>query len=423
MATATATAERPRARRRPARVEPTLAMSVRLPDGRETEREYPASRHREIHLGFLHRESRGFVELAAGHRDSRGELAIYTRRHPDHFLAGGATGGPDWPAPLTALASHHHEQGQELFVGVAPRSERRAGKEFVHYSRWAWVDVDEPDHAGQVRRLLAGKPAHIEIESGGSDPGEPERRHLYWLLSRPLYARTITDPEGRVIRNPAEVRQPTSETGRTRLVGYRDLDTGEVITDRPPVHWIERTNRRLIHALGVLHREGERVHLADRQCAERARVLRLAGSINGKTGRYARIARLDLWLPAYSPEVLVGDLCDPPSARPERRSVPHRLKYDAYKLIPPEVYFKRLAGIDLPARGNINCPSASHEDLVASCSVGRYGWRCHGCGAGWSGVDLTSALEGGPTGDELAASPEAFKKAKQDFRRAMGEVI
>ena len=126
--------------------------------------------------------------------------------------------------------------------------------------------------------------------------------------------------DGSVVRNPVEVRQPTAETGRTRLVGYRDLDTGEVITDRPPVHWIERTNRRLIHALGVLTREGERVHLADRQCAERARVLRLAGSVNGKTGRYARIARLDLWLPAYSPELLVGDLGDPPAARPRRRS-------------------------------------------------------------------------------------------------------
>jgi hypothetical protein len=152
-------------------------------------------------------------------------------------------------------------------------------------------------------------------------------------------------------------------------------------------------------------------------------VLRLAGSVNGKTGRYARIARLDLWLPAYSPELLVGDLGDPPAARPQRRNVPHRLKYDAYKLIPPEVYFKRLAGIDLPARGNINCPTPGHEDLVASCSVGRYGWRCHGCGAGWSGVDLKSALEGGPTGDQLAASPEAFKQAKQDFCRAMGEAL
>jgi len=274
-----------------------------------------------------------------------------------------------------------------------------------------------------VQRLLAGKPAHLEIESGGSESGEPQRRHLYWMLSRPLYARTITAADGSVVRNPVEVRQPTAETGRTRLVGYRDLDTGEVITDRAPVHWIERTNRRLIHALGVLTREGERVHLADRQCAERARVLRLAGSVNGKTGRYARIARLDLWLPAYSPELLVGDLCDPPAARPRRRSAPQRLKYDAYKLIPPEVYFKRLAGIDLPARGNINCPVPGHEDLVASCSVGRYGWRCHGCGAGWSAVDLKSALEGGPTGDQLAASPEAFKRAQQETRRAMGELL
>jgi hypothetical protein len=402
-----------------------LAIRIRLPDGREVERDYPASRHREIHLGFLHRASRGYVELAAGHRDSEGELAIYTRRHRDHFLPGGGIAGPDWPARLKTLAARHHQQGQELFVGVAPRSERRAGKEFVQYSEWAWVDVDEPGHAGQVERLLTGKPAHIEIESGGSEPGagEPQRRHLYWRVARPLYARTIALGDGRVIRNPAEVRQPTSEAGRTRLVGYRDGDTGEVITDRRPVHWIERTNRRLIHALGVLHREGERVHLADRQCAERARVLRLAGSVNGKTGRYARIARLDLWLGAYSPDVLVGDLCDPPSGHTERRRVPHRLQYDAYKLIPPEVYFKRLAGIDLPARGNINCPSPAHEDLIASCSVGRYGWRCHGCGAGWSIVDLASVLRGGPTGDELAASTEAFRAAKQTMRQAIGEAL
>src|SRR5207248_5372386 len=79
---------------------------------------------------------------------------------------------------------------------------------------------------------------------------------------------------------------------------------------------IEAANARIIHHLGV-GADG-RPNVADPQCRERARVMRLAGTINYKTGQYARVVEADLQLPGYRLEELVGDLPDPapPSALP-----------------------------------------------------------------------------------------------------------
>ena len=50
-----------------------------------------AERHRALHLGLLHAQSDGLVELAAGTRRD-GTLQIHTRARADHFLPGGGTG-------------------------------------------------------------------------------------------------------------------------------------------------------------------------------------------------------------------------------------------------------------------------------------------------------------------------------------------
>jgi hypothetical protein len=360
------------------------------------------------------------VELAAGGRTGQ-RLEIHTRRREDHFFA--ASGEPGRSLErLLSLAAAHVRAGEELFLGVAPRMERAGGKRSVHYSRWAWLDLDRPEYLPRLRELIRRKPAHMIVESAGSGG-----LHAYWRLREPLPACTVTDAHGNVAVNPVSWREPDLPGGVTL---YRDRRTGRLIEDPLSViDWIERANMRLIHALGYLTTgDGELVHVADVQCRERSRVMRLAGSVNGKTGRFARIVQLDLRLPAYTPRTLFGDLADPPArapaARPVRRGGPRRLggSLDPYKLIPAAIYFPRLAGIDLPDRGNISCPCPSHQDEDPSCSVGAYGWRCHGCGARWSIYDLASALRGGPTNDLLASSTQDFLAAKQIVREAFGEL-
>ena len=95
--------------------------------------------------------------------------------------------------------------------------------------------------------------------------------------------------------------------------------TGELVEP------IERANLRIIHRLGV--GEDGRPSVADPACAERSRVMRLAGSINGKTGAYARIVEADFALAPYPIAQLVGDLPDPAthtSPRPQAPGQEHR---------------------------------------------------------------------------------------------------
>ena len=49
-------------------------------------------RHRALHLGLLHAESDGLVELTPGTRPPGGKVEIDRRTRREHFLPGGATG-------------------------------------------------------------------------------------------------------------------------------------------------------------------------------------------------------------------------------------------------------------------------------------------------------------------------------------------
>jgi hypothetical protein len=421
--TPTALADRPRVTHPPDLDEAMLPITVRRTDGQEIQTDRSASRHRAIHLAFLHANTNGYVELAAGRRAKGGKLRIYTRKQADHFLPGGGRGGKQWRAPLLALAADHDAKGDEVFVGMTPRIARAAGKEEVHWTRCLWMDVDAPGHQDQVDALLARFPAHLEVESAGgiSDSPQDRHRHLVWLLDRAVPARTVTDHAGREYVNAREVRQPKAPKGRLQLVGYRDLETGRVVTHASTVEWIERWNLRLIHHVG---NTAAGATIADKLCQERARVLRLAGTKNGKTGRYARIVRLDLWLPPYDPQKLVGELGDPPRSQPVRKRDLRSRKYDAYRLIPSAVYFPLLAGIDLPEHAKkIRCPVPSHEDAEASCSVSEYVWFCHACEAGGTIYDLASLVKGGPTRDALVASKEWFRIASEYVRERCTDAI
>jgi hypothetical protein len=386
-----------------------LALTVRLSDGRELTADRTAEQHRRIHLAVLHAASRGYVEVAAGCRDGEGKLDIYTRRRREYFVtAGGYGDNEDWSRPALDLADRHLDAGEELFLGVAPRALPSGSKAAVQFSQWLWLDIDGAEHLDRLAALLERKPAHLLVESGGSGG-----MHAYWRLAEPLPARQIRCPDGRIIVNPLEVREPIGDEGHTRLVGYRQLATKEVISLAQKVDSIERANHRLIHALGIMGREDRQVPVGDRKCREQARVLRWAGSPNGKTGNFARIVRLDLWLPPYRAGVLVGDLDDPPTGRAVVRRDLRRQHYDAYRLIPATAYFPRIAGIEVPERGKINCPSPLHEDQNPSFSIEGYVFFCHGCEAQGTLYDLWSLMNRGPTGDALAHDEDAFRRAKR----------
>jgi len=337
-------------------------------------------RHRSLQVGLLHEETEGLVELAAGMRRD-GRLQITTRRQADHFLPGGGSRGDGWRHALLELAARHADRGEEVFLAPAARYTRRGDKHAVCASQWLWVDVDQPGQLHELWAFLAERPCHLLVESGGSGGV-----HAYWQLTQPLPAtRTVTG-------------------------------TGELVEP------IERANLRIVHRLGV--GEDGKPNVADPACAERSRVMRLAGTVNGKTGAYARIIEADLQLSPYPIEQLVGELPDPTS-RIARRAGHQGESRDPYKRISPPEYFEKLAGIVVPRDGLVSCPAPGHVDRNPSCSVGTspdQGWCCHagGCAARGAIYDLASVLLGGPWGHELRG--EAFRRARAYVADVFGAV-
>jgi hypothetical protein len=189
---------------------------------------------------------------------------------------------------------------------------------------------------------------------------------------------------------------------------------------------IERAHLRLIHHLGT-DQDGK-PNVADPAVKDRSRVLRLAGTVNYKTGQYARLLEADFQLPGYDPDELIGDLPDPtaPGPPPSRRRPPDpALSRDPDKQISPAEYFQKLAGSDIPRGGLVRCPAPWHEDRHPSCSVGTtasQGWCCHAgsCGARGAIYDLASVLLGGPYGNDLRG--EHFKRARAYVTDIFGDL-
>jgi hypothetical protein len=355
-----------------------LRCRITWRDGGRFAGELPPERHRQIQLGMLHRHTDGLVELTPGARDLEGRLHVDRRSRPEHYLPGGASGRRAW---LTKLLEHAERIAageyvrlgtpqpprEEAFVGVAARHEARGSKHAVSETRFLWLDIDRPDRLEVLWEFLAERPCHLLVESAGSGGV-----HAYWALDRALPAR---------------------------------------FGDREP---IEQANTRIIHALGE--------DVADANCRERSRLLRLAGTINFKTGNWERVIEANLALPPYEPHRLVGDLADPPTTlcAPVRRHA--KTDDDPYKRIPAPTYFALLAGITVPPRGGlVRCPA--HDDEHPSCSVSATEpvWRCHACSAGGTVYDLASAVLGGPTGPELRG--DAFKRARAFVVEVLGEEV
>ena len=375
MPTATAVRAPQRASSAPA----GLRCRIRLADWRTFTGELPPERHRSLQIGLVHQDTEGLVELAAGVRRD-GRLQITTRRRRDHFLPGGGSRGDGWREALLELAARHADKGEEVFIAPARGIRGEA--------------TSTPCAPASGYGSTSTSPASY-MSSGHSSPSA--HATSWWR---------------------AEVRAACTPTGNSTqpLPATRSgSGTGELVEP------IERANLRIVHRLGV--GEDGKPNVADPACAERSRVMRLAGTVNGKTGAYARIVEADLALPAYSIEQLVGDLPDPAlhTTGRARREGPST---DPYKRISPPEYFEKLAGIVVPRDGLVSCPAPGHVDRNPSCSVGTspdHGWCCHagGCGARGAIYDLASVLLGGPWGHGLRG--EAFERARAYVADAFGE--
>src|SRR4051794_27224653 len=182
----------PSARAGPPGARARLPCRVTLADGRVVDGPLAPERHRAIQLGILHTDSDGHVELTPGTRGLDGALAIDRRGRPEHFLPGGASGHREWLARLLVHAEQivagtyargTHRGREEAFVGVAPRTQPRGSKHAVAATRFLWIDVDRSERLDALWSLLAERPCHLLIESGGSGGA-----HAYWKLDQPLPA-------------------------------------------------------------------------------------------------------------------------------------------------------------------------------------------------------------------------------------------
>ena len=187
---------------------------------------------------------------------------------------------------------------------------------------------------------------------------------------------------------------------------------------------IERANARLIHCLGA-DPDGNPA-VADPACRKRSQPMRLAGTVNWKTGRYARIVDADFQMTPYSPEALVGDLPDPPWAASHHavRARPAAASGTRTSGSRRRCTSKRSPGSPSrrPAAG---CAARSRRtsDRHPSCDVSsrpETGWYCRSCEAGGAIYDLASVLLGGPHGRQLRG--EQFNNARAYVADIFGEL-
>jgi hypothetical protein len=262
----------------------------------------------------------------------------------------------DRPDRLRGLATRAIALGRrtDVYVGCAPRSRRHGGRDAVDRAFVLWADCDGEDAVTALAEFEPG-PAIVIASGSGSNC------HAYWPLAEPL--------------------------GRDE---------------------VERANRRLAHALG-----------ADTASADAARILRVPGTLSWKHDPPTAVdaIRLDSDRRVNATDV-VGSLPDPPAPAPARTTiVPVAQRGDDPLLaIAPEVYVRRLLGVDVPRHRKVPCPF--HEDRHASLHVyatAERGWYCFGaCRRGGTIYDLAAPLYG------YIARGEDFLRLRSELRRLFG---
>ena len=326
--------------------------------------ELPAERHRALHIGLLHSQSNGLVEVAAGTRRD-GTLHFDTRARADHFLPAGATGTPGWLEALLALAATHADRGEELFVAPAVRSHARGEKHAVVHPRVLWVDIDHPGQLHHLWALLAESPATYSSRAA-------------------VGARTPTGCS--TSRSQPPSRTSPRACGQTRssarMVGS---STASASTDRSAER--RRSGAPRSQPAQAPERFGERppppAPPGSSRPTSSSPPTRSSSSWAISPTRRQQAARNDIGGESSTGTRTSG------SARPNTSSNSPGSRYRA--------------------AGWSSCPAPWHEDQHPSCSAGTdstRGWKCHasGCGAGGAIYDLASVLLGAARGAESPAA-------------------
>jgi hypothetical protein len=242
----------------------------------------------------------------------------------------------------------------DVYVGCAPRTRLHGGRDAVDRAFVLWADCDGED---AVSALAEFEPAPAMVIGSGTG----SNCHAYWPLVEPL---------------------------------ARDE--------------LERANRRLAHALG-----------ADLVSADAARILRVPGTLSHKHDPPTRVdaVRLDPGRRVKAVDV-IGELPDPPApARATFGPTPAQGRGDDPLLaIAPDVYVRRLLGVDVPRHRKVPCPF--HDDRHASLHVyetAERGWYCFGaCRRGGTIYDLAAPLYG------YSARGDDFLRLQAELRRLFG---
>jgi RepB DNA-primase from phage plasmid len=259
------------------------------------------------------------------------------------------------PERLRGLATRAIALGRrtDVYAGCAPRTRRQGGRDAVARAFVLWADCDGEDAVAALERFQPAPSIVVASGTGGNC-------HAYWLLNEPL---------------------PRDE--------------------------VERANRRLAHALG-----------ADPASADAARILRVPGTLSHKHDPPTPVEaiRLDADRRHATADVIAA-LPDPPT--PPRRDpiVPAEQRVDDPLLtIAPDVYVRRLLGVEIPRHRKVPCPF--HDDRQASLHVyetAERGWYCFGrCRRGGTIYDLAAPLYG------YTARGEDFLRLRDEARRLFG---
>jgi hypothetical protein len=260
----------------------------------------------------------------------------------------------DRPTRLRGLATRAVALGRrtDVYVGCAPRARRHGGRDAVKRAFVLWADCDG-EHAVAALEDFEPAPSIVIASGTGSNC------HAYWPLVEPLAAEEL-----------------------------------------------ERANRRLAHALG-----------ADPASADAARILRVPSTLSHKhvPPTPVKAIRLDAEARVSALDV-VGSLPDPPAPGRATALPAEDRSDDPLLAITPDVYVRRLLGVEVPRHRKVPCPF--HDDRHASLHVyetAQRGWYCFGaCRRGGTIYDLAAPLYG------YTARGDDFLRLRAELRRLFG---
>ena len=156
-------------------------------------------------------------------------------------------------------------------------------------------------------------------------------------------------------------------------------------------------------------------------------MMRLAGTVNYKTGAYARIVEADLRCRPTGSRSSSATCPTRSRRRPRRaRAGRERPRGPVQADRAARVLRRAWPASPCPRRGLVSLPGAGARGPPPVLQRRRRrpasGWCCHAgtCGARGAIYDLASVLDGGPWGRELRG--EAFTRARARVREAFGDL-